>query len=363
MVEPGDQVPPPPPPIERTPQAPYDPPSARRVVSEGLQLTFTASAAIRRASLYIGLLVLTALGPAIVLFFGGLARLLADPATADVLLHQPTHLLEARPDLEAPLDLFLSLVIAGFVLLVAISIDAQAIAISTLASVASKRPLSLAEAVTRARQTFWRLLGAALIVGLVSAIVSFAVSIPFGGVRANTGVSFIASMVGALVVTPWAYAGAGIVLGDVGAVESLRRSVALFRAGRTIALVVVLFTLVTAAIQSFALDTGAGLVARAGELFGLRLDEGALSLVLPAILVLAFAVALGSLIFTIAAIVAGPQVVAFLGLTFYSGGLDRARSNGPAPRGLLHWVSLPYAIVVLVMALVALSTLASIAPS
>jgi len=44
-------------------------------------------------------------------------------------------------------------------------------------------------------------------------------------------------MIGALVVMPFAFAAAGVVLGDVGPVEALRRSMALFRARPRITLV------------------------------------------------------------------------------------------------------------------------------
>lgn len=340
----------------------YEPPTARQVVGAGLQLAVTASKPIRRASIYIGLLALGAFGPAVVLLILGLGRLLADPATADILLNDPTFLLDARPDLVTPLRILGGLAFIGTLLLVAISVDAQAIAISQLAGVASERPLRLAEAVTRARQTFWRLLGAGLIVGLASGLVALAVTLPFGGTRANSGISFIASAIGALAVTPWAFAGAGIVLGDVGAVEALRRSVALYRARPRVALVVVLFTLVTAAIQTFALDVGVELATQVGGVLGIGLDQGPASLILPAILVLALIVALGSLIFTIAAIVAAPQVVAFLGLTFHSGGLDRARSGEAVRPGPFHWLSVPFAIAVAVMALVALGALSMVGP-
>ena len=340
----------------------YEPPSARKVVSAGLQLAVTGSASIRRASIYIGLLALGAFGPAVVAFIFGLGRLLADPATADLLLTDPTLLLDARPDLETPFQMLFGLVFIGSLLLIAISIDAQAIAISQLAGVASERPLSLADAVTRSRQTFWRLLGAGIIVGLASGLIALAVMLPFGLNTANSGISFIASLLGALAVTPWAFAGAGIVLGDVGAVEALRRSVALYRARRRVALVVVLFTLVTAAIQTFALDVGVEVAARVGAFFGIGLDQGTGGLILPTILVLAFVVALGSLIFTIAAIVAAPQVVAFLGLTFYSGGLDRARSREAGRRGFFHWVSVPFAVAIALMALIALGALSRVGP-
>jgi hypothetical protein len=338
----------------------YEPPTARQVVSAGLQLAVTASKPIRRASIYIGMLALGAFGPAIVVFIIGLSRLLADPATADILMTDPTVLLDARPDLVTPLRMLGVLLVVGSLLLVAISVDAQAIAISQLAGVASGRPLTLGDAVTRARQTFWRLLGASILVGLASGLVALAVTLPFGGTGTNSGINFFASLIGALAVTPWAYAGTGIVLGDVGAIEALRRSVALFRVRQRVALVVVLFTLVTAAIQTFALDAGVGLAAQAGEVLGIGLEEGPASLVLPAILILAFVVALGSLIFTIAAIVAAPQVVAFLGLTFHSGGLDRARPREALRYGPFHWVSVPFAIAIALMALVALSALSMV---
>ena len=218
-------------------------------------------------------------------------------------------------------------------------------AISILGGHASDQPLRLREAIVRARQVFWRLLGAGLLVGLATTIVTLVVSLPF--IRppdSNTGINFIASMIAALVVTPFAFASAGIVLGDVGATEALRRSVALFKARPRISLVVTLFTLVTSAIQTFAISAGADAALRVGELMHLNLEQGGLPLIITAVIVLAFIVAFGSLTFTIAAIVAAPQVTGFLGLTYYSGGLDRARTpDGVRPRRF-RWVSLPMAV-------------------
>jgi hypothetical protein len=315
------------------------------VVTAGLQLAVEASGQIRRGSLYIGLLALGAFGPTTLAAFAVLARILGDPEAADAFALDPFEYIAGRPDLDAAAGLLIFLTLVGFLVLVALSVDAQAIAISLLGGVASGRPLSLAQAVTRARQTFWRLLGASIIVGLASGIVAFVFTLPFGGLNANPATSFVASLIGTLAVTPWIYAATGVVLGDVGAVESLRRSVSLFQASRRVALVVVLFTLVTAAIQSFALGAGAEVAVRIGELFGLGNDDGSGGLVLPAVLVLAFIVAIGSLTFTIAAIVAAPQVVAFLGLTFYSGGLDRARAAGRRA-GPLHWIAPPLALAI-----------------
>ena len=75
------------------------------------------------------------------------------------------------------------------------------------------------------------------------------------------------------------------------------------------------------------------------------------ALILPGILVLALIVAFGSLTFTIAAIVAAPQVAAFLGLTFYSAGLDLARTPGGAQRPA-RWVTLPMGIAIAFLAFV-----------
>src|SRR4029079_14670913 len=146
-----------------------------------------------------------------------------------------------------------------------------------------------------------------------------------------------------LAVTPFAFAATGIVLGDAGAVETIRRSFRLLRARPRVSIVVPLFALVTSAIQAFAFGGGTDLLGRIAEFF--HLGEGASALVLPGILVLAAIVAFGSLTITIAAIVSSPQVAAFLGLTFYSAGLDKARIP-EAPGSMVRWVSIPMTIPV-----------------
>lgn len=340
----------------------YELPTAGKVVGAGLHLAATSSAAIRRASLYIGLLALGAFGPTAVLMLVGIGRLLGDPGTVEALVVDPVLVFQEHPEIVEPLLAIYFLVMFGLLLLVTISIDAQAIAIALLGGIAADRPLRLREAVTRARQVFWRLAGAGFLVGLASALVAFAVSIPFlRPFDTNTGITFIASMVGALVVTPFAFAATGVVLGDVGAIESLQRSVRLFRARPSIAFVVVLFTLVTSAIQSFALGAGLDVAVRVAEFLGLGLDGGGASLVLPAILILGLITAFGSLTFTVAAIVAAPQVAAFLGLTFYSAGLDRARSGGTAGRPGSRWVTVPMIVVMAGLAILAALQLPGIA--
>jgi hypothetical protein len=357
--------PPPVPPAPEEPPAPsktYELPSARQVVAAGFQLALASSAAIRRASIYIGLLSLAALGPVVLLGLLALGQLLSDPGIAATLQSDPTRIFYEHPELADWLIPVWILFVAGSILIIAISIDAQAIAIATLGGVAAERPLTLAESITRARQVFWRLAGAGFLVGLASGIVSLVVTLPFmRQTDPNTGLQLIGSMIGTLAVTPWAFAGTSIVLGDVGAVEALRRSTRLFRARPSIAFVVVLFTLVTAAIQSFALGAGLDLAIRFADFLHLGLDQGGIGLVLPVLLSLAFVVAFGSLTFTIAAIVAAPQVAGFLGLTFFAGGLDRARTRPGQRYGPLHWVSPPMAVAIVVLLLVVGITVPEIA--
>lgn len=350
--QPAGPPPPTPPPPAWTKT--YELPSARQVVSSGLQLAVAANSAIRRASIYIGLLSLGAFGPAVILILLGIGRLMSDPRTADTLTSDPSLILFEQPELAGPLLFIYVLFGLGALLLVAISVDAQGIAISLLGATASDRPMRLRESITRARQVFWRLLGAGLLVGLVSSIVTFVIAIPFlRPLDTNQGITFIASMIGTLLVTPFAFAAAGIVLGDVGPIEALRRSMSLFRARPRIALVVTLFTLVTSAIQTFAIGAGADVAIRVAEFLHLGLDQGGPSAILTAVLVLAFIVAYGSLTVTIAAIVAAPQVAGFLGLTFYSGGLDRARiPEGVQSRGF-RWVTLPMFASMVGLALIA----------
>lgn len=339
----------------------YELPTARQVVASGLQLAVASNAAIRRASIYVGLLALGAFGPSVMLILLGVGRLMNDPRTAESLTTDPALLFWEQPELLLPIMLIYLLVVLGLILLVAISIDAQAIAISLLGGTASERPLRLRDSIVRARQTFWRLAGAGSVVGAVSLVVTFALALPFlRPLDSNQGVTFIASMIGTLVVTPFAFASAGIVLGDVGAMESLRRSMALFRARPRIALVVTLFTLVTSAIQTFAIGAGADVAIRVAEFLHLGLDQGGPSAVVTGLLVLAFVMAFGSLTVTIAAIVSAPQVAGFLGLTFYAGGLDRARpADGERPRGF-RWITLPMAGSMVGVALIGLLSMPTI---
>ena len=324
----------------------YALPTARRVVSSGLQLALASTGDLRRASIYIGLLVLGAFGPpilALLLIIGRLGDRAGD-AFGAVFFGQ-YYGARPQPALEAALLVVVIEALVGTLLFFAISIDAQVMAISILGGRADGRPLRLWESIVRARQTFWRMAAAATLVGLISLVIQGLLLSALGGLsRSAEAADVAAAIIATVVVAPLAYVSTSIVLGDVGAMEALSRSWRLFKARRLLALVVVLFTLVTAAIQLFALSAGLDLVVRAAELLHLSLTEGALAFATAVVLILAAVVAYGSLTFTIGAVVSAPQVTGFLGLTFFSGGLDRARGSAAKPPRGFRYVSRPMAI-------------------
>jgi hypothetical protein len=326
---------------------PYDLPTARGVVSFGLSLAYGASSELRRASLYIGLLTLALLGPPIVLLIEFIAHYdLTNPETITTAFgFQPD------PAIAAPLitlSLLLYPALAGWF---AVSIDGQLIAVALLAAREGERHFTLREATIRARQCFWRVVRGSLIVGLASLVIQLVIGVVVAAVlTAGTGSDFVVSVIGVVILAPLGYLTTGIVLGDVGALESLRRSMRLARARPRIALVVALFTLVTAAIQLFALLGGLDLFIRLATVVHLGFEGGVGPLVGVILGILALVMAFGSLSFTVAAIVAAPQVAAFLGLTYYTAGLDKVVEQPPTgPR--FRWVTRPMIVLIVLVVL------------
>jgi hypothetical protein len=109
----------------------------------------------------------------------------------------------------------------------------------------------------------------------------------------------------------------------VGVIEALRRSTRLFRARPGLAFTVTLFGVVTQFVLIIGLDAGLGIVFRIAEPFGL--GQGGIAIFLGTIIGSVLTFAFGTLAFTAAALAAAPQVIAFIGLTHYVGGLDHAR--------------------------------------
>ena len=139
------------------------------------------------------------------------------------------------------------------------------------------------------------------------------------------GASIAGILAAALVVMPFAFHQSGIILGGVGAIEALRRSTRIARARWRLALLVALAGAVVSFIEVFALGAGLDLVVRIASAAGLGLDGSVPTALVTVALVLVCVVAIGSLLVTIAALIAAPQVFVFLRMTGYSAGLDRAR--------------------------------------
>ena len=309
-------------------------------MGRGFDLIVAASEQIRQGSLYIGLLVLLMLGPAVAL---GATLLASGPADVDAVLADLEGLgraLEAGDVVEDDgLARYLSVVlllaflaIGAFVGIIAVAFEAQIMGVAILAGRLAGRPLRLREALVRSRQTFWRVVRAAFLVAIPVTLAQGLLAQALGETDVPAeGSTLLGTLVGALVGAPFGYVTSAIVLGDVRAREALSRSIRLARARWRLAMVVALFPAVFSSVQIFALGAGGDLVVRFADAADLGFESGPVRSVATAGLILAVIAAIGSLVFTMSAVLAAPQVVAFVGLTHYVAGLDGARLPAVAP--------------------------------
>jgi hypothetical protein len=205
-------------------------------------------------------------------------------------------------------------------------VEGQAVAVALLASRAAGRQLSLRAAVMRSRAVFWRLVRGGLLVGIPLGAVELSVELILGveGPGAQ-GTALVATAIRTVAGMPFAYLATGIVIGDVGAVEAVRRSMRLASARWRIALMVAVFAALAQYLVLFGLGAGGDIVARIAEPLGLDPQGGPIAVIAVALLASVFILALGTLQFTVVAIASAPQVVAFLSLTRFTGGLDQAQ--------------------------------------
>jgi hypothetical protein len=201
------------------------------------------------------------------------------------------------------------------------------------------RPMSTRAAIARSRAVFWRAVGASIIasipLGIVQSIVT-AILDPILREAADLSL-VVTTIITAIVAAPFAYMLAGVVLGDVGPIEAMRRSFRLFQARKAAAAVVVVFETIAAVLVFLGLSAGLDLVLRVFESLGLGPDAGPAGLVLTTIGVAAVVFASGTLLYTVMALTVAPQVVMFLGLTHATIGIERVAPGGPddpdRPRG------------------------------
>jgi hypothetical protein len=288
----------------------------RRLLAMSLDLLTRSDAGLRSASFYIGFVLLLAVGPLAVLF--GLAW---------VSLGEDAFL--AVDDTSAWagwLGLAAVPAVPGYV---AASVDATILAVAVIGGRAEDRPLRLPSAITIVRRRFWQVLAAQLVVGILTAVAGYTMSeiiaLATGPVPAlDYGVELV---VGLAVGAPFVYVTAGIVLGEVGVSEAIRRSWRLVTARKALAVVVTLFGVLSQLLVVLGLGLGLDILLRVGVGTGFDADVPG-ALVVPVVAALVFA--LGTLVFLVEAVAAAPAVFAFAALTHYTNGLELGR-RAPLP--------------------------------
>jgi hypothetical protein len=301
----------PPPPV---PSAVLDIPTAiRPLVGRSMDLLFRPDSGLRRPSLYIGVVVLLTVAP--------LAALLGLQALSGAPLLDPL----APP---TPVDGWIALAsLSGFLGYLAASVEARTLATAVVAGRVEDRPLALPESISIARRRFWRMFGVQLVVGVlvlvIATIVTLVVDVALlevGPIELiDVGISLVA---GVALAYPFVYAPAGVVLGEVGVVEALARSVRLVRLRPRLAVVLTLFGAAPQLLIAIGFGAAIDILIRlAGGVDAL--ERFPAPLVIPVAAALSFAY--GTLMLLAEAVAASPAVHAFASLTHYTRGLDVGR--------------------------------------
>jgi hypothetical protein len=318
------------------------------VLVTAFDLLSKSNADIRRGSFYIGLIVLGTIGPIAVLLWG-----LAIESEGRSLRHVLDVLSGTAGE---------SFLLGGwlaFAGLIVAFVESRAIATALLGARLEGRAFDLRSAVERSRAVFWRILAGIAIINVPVVIAQQLIGSWLTGLfhGASQVTSLTPAIVVAIAASPFAYVLSGIVLGNVGPVESARRSVGLFSARRLSAVVVSLFALAAQYLTLFGALAALDLIARVFESLRLGPGSGGIGIAVITLVILAVVFAIGSLLFTVAAIATAPQVVMFLALTHATLGLDATASRPPRFRWLTLQMRGAFAlgIVVTVLGLVSLN--------
>ncbi len=311
----------------------------RGLLPASFDLVGRASEDMRRASFYIGAVTLGTLGPLVLAVW---ALVVADRVFFDA------ETLFAG-DEGGSLGLLGSV---GLVGLVVAAVESRTLATAVLGARMASRSLTVRQALTRARARFWPSVGASILVGIVVGVaqaIGEALVTPVLG-QATEATLITSTIITAIVGAPFAYVLSGIVLGDVGAGEAIRRSFMVARARRGAAAIIVTFETISALLILFGLSAGADTVARFFGVLGIGPDSGPAGLAIATLALVAGVFALGTLLYTVTALTVAPQVVMFLGLTHATVGLDQAEQSRPG-----RWFTRPM-LAGFVLALVGLAS-------
>lgn len=311
-MRPEDGGPPPPAPIELV--------TTRRLLGSAFELLGRSGQDMRRASFYVGAIVLGTVGP---------VALAAWAASVVALDHTPEEF-EARFGVAPGLAVSVAGIVAVMGLVVA-SVESRNVAVAMLGARLAGRPVSPRQALARSRRVFWSTVIAVIIVaiplGIAQALVG-AVVTPL--LRASEELSVLTTtVVTATIGAPFAYVLSGVVLGAVDPVEAVRRSFAVFRARKLAASIVVVFETVAVLLVFLGVSAGLDVVIRALDALGLGVESGPVGLAVITGTVVIAVFAFGTLLYTVMAITVAPQVVMFVGLTHATFGLDPVRPGGP----------------------------------
>lgn len=320
--------------------------STRRLLGASFDLLTRASDDMRRASFYIGLVVLGTVGPFAVASF----------AFGVVSVHRTDR--EVTQLLRSSFGAWYGLLgfLAGCGLAVA-AVESRTMAAAILGGNLVRQPVTVREALARSRMVFWRAIVASIILGVPVYIAQAALDAALASaLGAQTDVSLVSSVVVAAVVgAPLAYLLSGIVLGDVDPFEAARRSLRVFRARKLAAALVAVFETVAVLLVVLGLGAGLDIALRVFDALGLGTDSGTAGLILITIGVGVGTFALGTLIYTALAISVAPQVVMFVGLTHATIGLDHVRAGGDRDpssiatgRRPFRWLTIPMRIAFIV---------------
>lgn len=315
------------PPLQRA-----KPPRVGESITGALDLCLAASRQIRAVSVYVGVLALVMAGPAIVLVLGLVRQ--AGSFDAMLAMFGPRGI-ASRAQQPGPIIL---LEICGFLAAIgvfALLIEAQIVTTAVLGAAAAGRRIRLRDSLRLSRRVFWQVIVASILVGIVGQIATYVIgemSHPRSAADVQE-VYIVQVIVAAIVTAPFAFFLTGIVIGGVGPIETLKRSVKIAAARWRLAILVASAGSVVSIIEVFALGAGLDLVARFSTAAGLTLNGSPAIALVTVSIILVGLVAFASLLVTITALIAAPQVYVFVRMTGYTGGLDRAeRRDGSVER-------------------------------
>lgn len=342
-VAPTLEAPTEPSPDPSVPSTPPVPPpsveSTRHLLGASFELLTRTSEDMRRASFYIGLIVLGTVGPLAITSW----------AFEVVSIHKTQRQLDAL--LGGGMNAWLTtLGVLAFVGLIVAFVESRTMAVAILGGHLARRPITVRQALARSRMIFWRAIVASVVVSVPVAVAQGLVGSVFENVLGTQAdVSLVSStLVAAIVGAPLAYVLSGVVLGDVEPFEAIRRSFRVFRARKLAAALVAVFETIAFLLVFLGLSAGLELALRVFDALGLGANSGPAGLALVTIGVVVGVFALGTLIYTALAISVAPQVVMFVGLTRATFGLDHVRPGGDHDptlsrpgRRRFRWITIP----------------------